>query len=487
MNNSILANFQNISVLVIGDLMIDNYLHGMSTRINPEAPVPVVDILSETIRLGGAGNTAVNLNSLGAKVTFYSVVGDDEYGHLAMELLSKEQIDGKLVKVTGRKTMVKTRVIAGNQILLRYDIGADNAIDDETETALMSLLEATFDSYDAIVISDYNKGVITKRLVEKFLKQNIAYNKFIAIDSKRLEVFKCLVPSLVKPNYSEIVNLLNIEKQYLDRKQQISELGSEIFRSTNSILTAVTLDTDGSIIFEKGKYAYWCPSHDVAPHHSSGAGDTYFSALLLSILSDATIPQATEIASAAARIGLEKSTTSVCTNQELLTYLSRTDKYIPNIEKLKDLCSYYQSRKKKIVFTNGCFDIIHCGHVEFLNRSRELGNILIVGINSDESILRLKGFSPINSLEDRVKVLAGLGAVDHIVSFGDLNDDTASKLLSIIRPNVFTKGDDCTSDLIPEASLVKQQGGEIAILPIKKSTGELIRKITMNPNALSLT
>lgn len=488
MYNPIITNFSSISVLVIGDLIIDKYLHGISTRINPEAPVPVVDVLSQTIRLGGAGNTAVNLRSLGAKVTFYSVVGDDEYGNLAMNLLSKEEIDGQLIFAKNRITMAKTRVIAENQIVVRYDIGTESPINEDIEVELTSLILKNFGSYDAIVISDYNKGIITETLIAQLKKEKTNSKTFIAVDSKRLEIFKELAPSLVKPNYSEIVSLLNLRKQNVDRRKQISELGSTIYKSTNASITAVTLDSEGSIIFEKECYSYWCPSHNITPHHSSGAGDTYFSALLLSILSKAAIPQAAEISSTAARIGLEKETTSFCTKQELGAYLSLREKYISCLDKLCDICSYYEARGKNIVFTNGCFDIIHSGHVDFLNRSKEYGQILIIGLNTDESIFRLKGYRPLNSLKDRIDVLSGFGAVDHIVSFGDLGDDTASSLIEIIRPNFFTKGDDCTLDSIPETTTVREQNGEVIILPTfsKKSTSDLIQRISKDPKILSI-
>ncbi|MDF2476412.1 MAG: Bifunctional protein HldE [Sphingobacterium sp.] len=487
MSNNFLSNFKNFSILVIGDLILDKYLQGVTTRINPEAPVPVVDILSETLRLGGAGNAAFNLKKLGAKVTFFSVIGNDENGRLAMDMLKSENIDGQLIVSDERATIVKTRVIAGSQVVVRYDQGTDSEVSREVEEKLISLICSNHENYDAILISDYNKGLLSGHFVLRLKKVQTVNRKFIAIDSKRLGFFKELSPDLVKPNYSELVSLLDLRSQNVERKKQISELGSNIYNSTHAFITAVTLDKEGSLIFEAGNYMYWCPPHKIEPHHTSGAGDTYMGAFLLSILSKIPIPQAAEIASTAARIGLEKKNTSFCTREELNAYLSLSEKFITNKSKLKDVCAYYRARGKKIVFTNGCFDVIHSGHVGFLNRSKEYGEILMIGINTDDSIQRLKGYKPLNSLKDRIDVLSSFGAVDHIVAFGNIENDTASELIEIIRPNVFTKGDNDKGS-IPEANFVKDQNGQIVILTtsIHKSTKDLIQKIYQDPRVLNI-
>jgi len=480
MSLELISRFQDFSVLVIGDLIIDCYLQGISTRLTPEAAVPVVDILEQKMALGGAANTAVNLRSLGANVTFCSVAGMDRNGNDAIALLEKHDIEQLVVQDPHRSTIIKTRVMTGSQLLVRYDGGSENIVSGELEQQLITLLEEQYFLHDAIVIADYGKGVITPAIVNTLQALKLQQDKFIAVDSKRLALFKCLSPSLVKPNYKEAVELLGLQHQRTNRAHQVQELGDELFATTRAAVTVVTMDEEGAAVFCRDQQVYRCCARELVPKQVSGAGDVYISAFTLSLLAGADMSAAAEISSAAAGLAIGKDITAHCTQEELSAYMSISEKCLTDLEQLKNLCTMYRAQGKKIVFTNGCFDILHSGHVNYLNRARELGNILIVGINTDESIKRLKGSSrPINHLSDRIQVLSGLSAVSHVIPFGRSGDDTPVSLISMIKPEIFVKGGDYSKETLPEADLVETLGGKVMLLPLlpDRSTTGILRRI----------
>jgi D-beta-D-heptose 7-phosphate kinase/D-beta-D-heptose 1-phosphate adenosyltransferase len=480
MSLELISRFQNFSVLVIGDLIIDCYLQGISTRLTPEAAVPVVDILEQKMALGGAANTAVNLRNLGAKVTFCSVAGLDRDGDDAIALLQKYDVDQQVVQDPLRNTIVKTRVMTGDQLLVRYDGGSENTVSSELEQQLISLLEEQYFLHDAIVIADYGKGVITPLIIDALRALKMREDKFIAVDSKRLGMFKCLSPSLVKPNYKEAIELLRLQQQRIDRTQQIQELGKKLFETTGAAVTVVTMDKEGAAVFCRDQQIYRCCARELAPRQVSGAGDVYISAFTLSLLAGADMSAAAEVSSAAAGLAIGKDITAHCTHEELGAYMSISEKCIDDLQQLKNLCTMYRAQGKKIVFTNGCFDILHSGHVNYLNKARELGNILIVGINTDESIKRLKGSSrPINHLSDRIQVLSGLSAVSHVIPFGRTGNDTPVSLIEMIKPDIFVKGSDYSKETLPEAGLVEELGGKVMLLPLlpDRSTTGILRRI----------
>jgi D-beta-D-heptose 7-phosphate kinase/D-beta-D-heptose 1-phosphate adenosyltransferase len=478
---NLIRTFVHPSVLVVGDLIIDTYLKGASTRLSPEAPVPVVDISSHTSVLGGGTNTAANLKHLGANVTFAGVSGNDTAGRMAAALLEAAGINNKVIICDTRSTIVKTRVIAGNQIITRYDEGTECPVDQECEAKLISFLEKEAALYDAIVIADYNKGVITPAVIS-VLEQ--LKHKFLAIDSKRLHAFKNTRPSLVKPNYQEITQLLGLPVLTGNRKEQLQDAGEAVYAATGSAITAVTLDEEGALIFTADQLVCHASARPVQQPNVIGAGDTYISAFTLSCLAGADETAAAEIAGAAAAVAIGKNNTAHCKHTELVACFSMNEKYITDLVQLESLCNMYRAQGKKIVFTNGCFDILHSGHVSYLNRAGELGDILIVGINTDDSIKRLKGPNrPINQLRDRMQVLAGLGAVHHVIPFGSEKNDTPEEVIRAVQPDIFTKGGDYSLESLPEAVTVEKLGGKIILLPLipGRSTSLIIRQINTKP------
>lgn len=430
---TLIRSFVQPAILVVGDLMIDTYLRGASTRLSPEAPVPVVDISSQTSVLGGGANAAVNLRNLGANVTFVSLTGDDYAAGLAAELLEREGISNEVIRCNTRRTITKTRVIAGQQLLTRYDEGTEVQPDEDCERQLIAMLEQQLPLHDAILIADYNKGLITKGIIDALEQMNHVHKKFIAVDAKQLSRYKQLQPDLVKPNYKEAVALLGLQELATCKARQMEEMGAAIFDATNARITALTLDEEGALIFREDKLLCHTAARPVNNPNVSGAGDTYISAFMLACLADAMPATAAEVAGAAAAVAIGKRNTAHCKQGELIAYFSAKDKYVRNSEELEALCNMYKAQGKKIVFTNGCFDILHSGHVSYLERAAALGDVLIVGVNTDESIKRLKGTErPINSLNDRVQVLAGLGAITHLISFGSEENDTPEPLIRIV-------------------------------------------------------
>jgi D-beta-D-heptose 7-phosphate kinase/D-beta-D-heptose 1-phosphate adenosyltransferase len=482
--SDIINAFRDKHILVVGDLILDVYLKGTSTRLSPEAPVPVVDIRERKALLGGAANTVCNLRMLGAHVTYCTIAGMDAEGNEAIELLHGIGVDTQsIIRLQERTTLVKTRVVAGSHVITRFDAGTQTPLDASSCQRLIQFIENTYGQYDAVIVSDYDKGTITAGLVSAINQLQHYNQKFIAIDSKRLHFFASIQPSLVKPNYDEAIKLLSEKAVFSGRVEQIMQGGKQLFEKTRAALIAVTLDHEGSLFFKNGVMTYKAHAPAVESPHVAGAGDTFLSAFTLAYVSCMEVAASAEISTAAAAIAVSKEATSACTNGELKCYFHVQNKRIDAPTELEQLCESYRSQGKRIVFTNGCFDILHSGHVTYLHCAKELGDILIVGINHDESIRRIKGKDrPINTLSDRMEVLSGLSAVDHIVPFGDPEDDTPTTLIKAICPNVFVKGGDYTKDKLPEAETVESNGGKIVFLPFipDHSTTAIIQKINAN-------
>jgi D-beta-D-heptose 7-phosphate kinase/D-beta-D-heptose 1-phosphate adenosyltransferase len=478
---SIIDQFPTKKILVVGDFILDVYVKGLSTRLSPEAPVPVVDVAEIAKVPGGAANTAYNLKALSADVTLCSVLGTDSAADESMDLLKSFGINiSCIIKNSERRTLVKTRVLAGDRVLVRYDEGSTDTITAITEQVLMELLEAEYEKYDAIIISDYNKGLITENLLEHLAQLQQCYKKFLGVDSKRLPIFSKLKPDFVKPNYEEVIKLFNLPYQYAMRKQQVELLGEKLFKKTQARIAAVTLDSDGSVIFDDGQLAHRCTAPDIPSANVSGAGDTFVSAFTLGYICSGEVSRAAEMATAAASVAVSKNETAACLAKELRCFFSQRQKCVYSLKDLEEICLAYRAEGHRIVFTNGCFDILHSGHVSYLNQARSLGDILIVGVNNDDSIRRLKGEGrPINPLEDRLDVLCGLTAVTHVIPFGEKNDDTPIALIKAVKPSVFVKGGDYTRDKLPEAETIDDIGGQIIFIPLipDRSTTRIIDRI----------
>lgn len=481
MHAQYINSFKKFNILVIGDLIIDVYLKGSCSRLAPEGTFPVVDLNDKKICLGGAGNVAANLKGLGCGVVLCTVMGDDQGYKDASILLKNAGIATEtIINAKERSSLVKTRVSSPGQTLVRFDEGTTDPLEEATEAVLIQTLRAAYAACDGVLIADYKKGVVTGKLISELQRLNEIQPKFIAVDAKNISLFAALKPSLIKPNYEEALKILSLSPFQTDRATALSELGDKFFQVTSAKITALTLDSDGALFFSEGEFKYRSYAPPCNLPEVSGAGDTFISTCMLALLSGAGIAAAAELATTAAALAVHKTGTSICTHEELLTQIAAEEKDISSLELLKLYCGVYRSQGKRIVFTNGCFDILHSGHVSYLSRAKKLGDILIVGLNNDESIRRLKGKNrPVNQLCDRKEVLSALSCIDHIISFGEPGDDTPVPLIRNIQPSVFVKGGDYQNKILPEGPILKAMGCEVVFLPYipNQSTTQIINKI----------
>jgi D-beta-D-heptose 7-phosphate kinase/D-beta-D-heptose 1-phosphate adenosyltransferase len=331
-----------------------------------------------------------------------------------------------------------------------------------------------------VLVSDYDKGVITSAVRDTLVDLKARNPKYIAVDSKRLTFFRPLRPSLIKPNYDESIRLLDLPAITSYRMNQILPWPEVLHEKTAAEVIAVTLDSEGALVMEKDRCVYQAPALPVKTPRVAGAGDAFIGAFLLAQLGNADLVSSTDLALAAAALAIQKHGTASCTRQELQVHFAQCEKCIGSMDTLEHLCALYKQQGKRVVFTNGCFDILHSGHVSYLNQARTLGDVLIVGMNNDASIRRIKGAQrPINPLQDRIHVLAGLAAVDHIVAFGSEEDDTPVPVIDVVKPDIFVKGGDYANKDLPEGPTVERHGGRIVILPLMpdRSTSRIINKV----------
>ena len=483
MSNNLFAlmdAFSQRKILVIGEAMLDRYLKGSTNRLSQEAPVQVVSVQEKENIPGGAANTAANLRSLGAEPLFLSVVGEDEEGELLRQSLREYGIsDEHLLVDPARQTLAKQRVLANGQMMIRFDQGSTEPISPKIEARLIKRLHALARQVDSIIVSDYNYGLLTPKVIQALAKIQQRDPHIIVVDAKTYHPYEALHITAVKPNYAEITQALKLDPKTssAERIQQVEEHGHKILELANAQMAAVTLDEDGALIFERGQPVYRIYARPAEHNRVAGAGDTFMSALALALTAGAPTNTAAEIASAAAAIVVEKPGTSICYIEELKAYFSGEDKYIVDGFHMSARVAAYRRQGKRIVFTNGCFDILHSGHIQYLNQAKAYGDILIVGINTDHSVRKVKGPNrPINPLEDRAQVLSALSCIDHIIPF---DEDIPFTLIRMIQPDVFVKGGDYTRERLPEAALIEEMGGTVHILPYisDHSTTGIIERI----------
>jgi len=475
----IIDQFKEFKVIVIGDAILDTYIKGTTERVCREAPAPVIAVQEEEHNCGGAANTAINVAALGAQTYFLTVIGKDHDGKVLMKALSSHGVNTNgIIRDNARKTLAKKRVTASANILLRFDEGDTGEVRSSTQLKLCEQLRIWATDADAIILSDYGYGIITSALIETV--QTIRKNRdlVLIVDSRDLKKFSTLSPTAVKPNYEEMVQLLNLSKlSGSKRVAQVKKKGNELLERTGARFVMATLDADGILVFEadQKEQHITCTPHD--NKNAIGAGDTFIGALTLALCANAEAKTAADIASAAASIVIQKEDTAICSAVELKSYFSGDPKYIMSLDDLAKKVEEMRKANKKVVFTNGCFDILHPGHISLLSRANALGDVLIVGLNTDRSIRKIKGKDrPINTLKDRIAVLASLQSIDYLIAF---DEDYPKSILKVLQPDIYVKGKTYTSDELPEATLVKKMGGDVKLLPLRYSfsTTQLIEKI----------
>ncbi len=476
----LVARFVDLRVLVIGDAILDSYLDGTAARLCREAPVPIVDVAARRDAPGGAANTAANARALGASVTLLSVTGDDGEAALLRDTLEALGVATATVRpVPGRRTLAKTRVLASGHMMLRFDHGDGAKVDGGTERRLVSVLEDEFPRADAVIVSDYGYGLVTPGVVEALTRLQAASPRILLVDARDLLRYRGLAITAVKPNFEEAIGLIGPRAlaPARDRGEALAPHAGRLLDMIGSQIAAVTLDTDGALVVERARAAYRTYAKPARNARAAGAGDTFAAAFALALAAGAHTPAAAEIASSAAAIVVAQDGTSVCRPGELVEHFGPGQKCLAGPDEAAARIAYHRQQGRRVVFTNGCFDIIHRGHITYLNRAKALGDLLVVGLNSDESVRRLKGEGrPINSLEDRIQVLGALSCIDHIVPF---DGDTPAALIAAIRPDVFVKGGDYTRETLPEAPLVESLGGSVHLLPLvdDRSTTGIIERV----------
>lgn len=475
--------FADLHVVVLGDAILDAYLEAGATRIAREAPVPNVSIAHRRLRGGGAANTAVNVAALGARVQFISVLGDDGDGRDLTHVLRAANVDTSgCVVAAARHTRTKVRVVAGHQLLLSYDGGHTDPVQGDAEDALIAALRLALSEADVLIVADYGYGTVTARVLDALADElRVHRPPVVAVDSRhRLREFAALRPDLVKPNAEEIAALMRwpdfpgLQQQ---RAARVQAQRGAVLSATGARAVLATLDVDGSVLLQAGR----APLHRLAtpgPHAAAaGAGDCFIGAAALALGAGATPAVAHAIAQRAADLVVAKDGTACCTLAELQAALVPPAKLLADAQALAQVAAACRHRGARLVFTNGCFDLLHRGHVALLEQARALGDVLVVAVNSDASARRLKGQQrPINRLEDRMQVLAALACVDHVIAF---DDDVAHALVRAARPQVFVKGGNWSADEVPEAALVRALGGEVRVLPTlwADSTSSLLQRI----------
>lgn len=429
------------NILVIGDLMIDHYLWGDAERISPEAPVQVVDIANETSVLGGAGNVINNLITLGATVNVASVVGDDEIAkELTIMLKSIGVKTEGLITQSGRKTSKKSRVIAAHQQILRYDNESKETISAASVQRIVTAIEKDLFVTDMIILSDYGKGVISEELAQAVIGFANRKNIKVLVDPKGTDYSKYRGAHMLTPNKKEaseatgikIVDDVSLEKALISLKEQCA-----LERSM------ITLSDEGIAIYDGEVKRFPTVAQEV--FDVTGAGDTVIASIAFALSAGLSIEETARFANLAAGVVVGKIGSATVTLDEIEIYESKlhqgsSDAHIKTFEEIDRIVKRAKEHGQRVVFTNGCFDILHVGHVKYLQEAKSFGDILIVGLNSDASVRELKGPTrPVNTEDDRAYILAALDAVDYVVKF---SDDTPHDLIKMITPDVLVKGGD---------------------------------------------
>ncbi len=436
-----------------------------------------MDIQKETTVLGGAGNVVNNLVSLGADVHVASVIGDDENGKELLDMLSAIKVDtSNIVTEENRKTSKKSRVIASNQQIIRYDKESKEDVATASAVSLARTIEKEIEQFDAIILSDYGKGVLTERFTQNVIEIANKHAKRVFVDPKGKDYGKYKGAYTLTPNKKEASLATDIE---ITDEESLKEALYKLKTEYELDLSLITLSEDGIAVFDKEVRRFPTVAKEV--YDVTGAGDTVIASLAFAISGGKSIDEACVFANLAAGVVVGKIGSATVTIDEIEEYesslhKSSSESHIKTFDEIARLVERYKKEGKKIVFTNGCFDILHVGHVKYLQEAKSFGDVLIVGLNSDASVRRLKGPSrPVNPVEDRAYLLAALEAVDFVVPF---EDDTPYELIKMIAPDVLVKGGDYKGKEVVGTEFAKEL--KLVDFVDGKSTTKTIEKIQGN-------
>lgn len=468
-----------VRVLVLGDLMLDEYLWGRAERISPEAPVQVVEVVREDLRLGGAGNVVHNLVALGASVSICSVIGADPNGAVLRQALQEQGVElAGLFEESERKTSKKTRVIAANQQIVRIDRESRSEVTEQSQKAMLDYLEAHASGFNVIVVSDYLKGVLTPEVLAAVCRTGRELGIPVVVDPKGSDYSKYRGATLLTPNRkeAEIASGVAIADQ-----QSLETAAERLLGSLELDALLITRSEAGMSLFRSGLSAVHIPTVAREVFDVTGAGDTVISVLSLGLACGLKLPEAAWVANVAAGIAVGKLGTSVVLPQEIVAEVGHSQKdadaKIKNLDVLAHLVAGERARGKQVVFTNGCFDLLHVGHVKYLQKARQFGDLLVVGLNSDASVRRLKGERrPLIEESERAHILAALDCIDFVVLF---DEDTPVRVIEAVQPDVLVKGGDYSLDQVVGREIVEARGGRVELVQFVdgRSTSRIIEKI----------
>ena len=464
---------EKTNILVIGDLMIDHYLWGKCERISPEAPVQIVNIDKESSVLGGAGNVINNLRALGSNVDVISVIGNDMAAKELQFLLNDIDVNSNMLIIEEkRKTSKKSRLIASQQQILRYDNESIEDISPNSEEKIIDILDKNILNYDAVILSDYGKGVLTNSLTQKIISLSNKNNIKVFVDPKGKDYSKYKNAYTLTPNKKEAIEATNIN---IKNDESLEKAIKQLKETCNLTVSLITLSENGIAIFDDNLRIKPTVAREV--YDVTGAGDTVIASITFAIANNLDIDEAIKFANLAAGVVVGKIGSATATLDEIYEYESSLHKsnsssHIKTFAEIEKLAKKFHEKGKKIVFTNGCFDILHAGHVKYLQEAKNYGDILILGLNADNSVRKLKGPTrPINNQNDRAYILASLESVDYVVIF---EEETPYELIKLIKPHTLVKGGDYEGkivigqDIANELKLVQFVDGKSTTNTIKR-------------------
>ena len=459
----LLSTVPGVRVACVGDLMIDRFVYGEVTRVSPEAPIPVLARDRELVMLGAAGNVARNVAALGGHVCLVGLVGGDGEGHEALRLVAAEPgVEGFVVTDAARPTTLKTRFVSGGQQLLRVDNEVAAPAQGEVEERLVRTIRDVAADVGLILLSDYGKGVVTPAVIAACR----AAGARIIVDSKARSFARYGEVDIIKPNAAELAHATDMPTS---TDEEIAAALTHALSLCEARAILVTRSAKGISLAVRGEPVRHFPGTPKEVFDASGAGDTTLAALGLALAAKASIEDAAAFAMLASGVAVGKAGTAVVTPGELIeaalaAHQAPAEAKVCTPQRMAEEVARWKARGLRVGFTNGCFDILHKGHVAYLNQARSWCDRLIVGVNDDASVRRLKGESrPVNDLESRAVVLAGLGAVDLVVPF---EADTPIELIELARPDVLIKGAAYAEDQVVGAAQVRGWGGEVRLAQI---------------------
>ena len=474
-----MARLPGLKALVVGDLMLDEYLWGKTDRISPEAPVQVVDIARDDLRLGGAGNVICNLAALGCEVHVASVLGEDDDGRRLRAMLSARGVGTEgLLTDSGRVTGRKTRILANNQQMLRFDRESRDPISSDLVGALIEYLLRTGPKFQVIVVSDYLKGVLTEELLREIVLCGRRHGIPVVVDPKGSDYGKYTGATVLTPNRKEAQAASDIS---ITDEASLLKAGRKLQEELDLDALVLTRSEEGmSLFFRDGRIEH-LPTVAREVFDVTGAGDTVLAFIGAGLACGLALEDASRIANLAAGVVVAKVGTSTVSPEEILEAAARrhqdTDLKIRSRQALAAILERERQKGRAVVFTNGCFDLLHVGHVKYLQQARRLGDLLVLGLNSDDSIRRLKGpRRPLIGEEERAHILAALNCIDYVAIF---DEDTPYDLIAALRPDILVKGGDYTPEEVVGKDLVESWGGRVELIRFVdgKSTTGIVERI----------